>query len=479
MIYDEINIENKISSSDDMIKKSLDNTLKPYTHKKDNKLQGYLYPLIPIRACKHVIDNFAPLNAVIRVLSSDVTLNEFSFYISNDPQGNFPLVDEFWLNNKNEFAKAVSQYLGFGFGALEILFDAKEPNKPAKLRQIPSETILIKQKRFGEFTYNYAEYNSRGTKKLFRITREDYDNISPFDDKSVGYVIWLGGDTESNWYTKPFWSSAYLDILTAMKKKELDYKVISSGNIPKGVLFIKAPPANSEDGEESVYDSLKSQFRDSAGGVAISYLETPMNDTTLTTEYVNIQEDNYDYLNDLIDRTTNLILTLYRVPKARLMIDDSRESMNSNKTQTLYEIYTLDLETYQYPIEQEINTFNADFFNCITSCDIKTPNFADTKETKVNTIINIYSCGIITLKQAIDMITSLYPEFDWSDVDFNDPELNQRFYHGMLFSTPGVDTGMSGILVENMRGGFNAEENYNPDATPEEQHIPPRSLFGR
>ena len=154
--------------------------------------------------------------------------------------------------------------------------------------------------------------------------------------------------------------------------------------------------------------------------------------------------------------------------------------MNSNKTKTLYEIYTLDLETYQYPFEIEIDNFNNCFFNVDTTCDIKTPIFADTKETKVNTIIQLFSVGIITLKQAISMATALYPEVDWTDIDINDPELAQRFYHGMLFSTPGVSTGMDGLLHENMRGGYQNAQNFNPDATPEELHLtPPRSLFGR
>lgn len=473
-------ITRRLNSGLDSVKKSLDLTLRPQSYKKDKKMAGYIYPLINIRDCKQIVDNYPMLNAVIRVLACDLILNEFNFYILNDPNNIFETADGFWIKNKTELKKAVEQYLGFGFGACEILFDKATGTIPTKLLQIPAETLLIKTQIFNEKTYHYAYYQSDTEQKIFRIIREDYDDISVYDDNSVGYVLWLGGDTESNWYSKPAWSSCYLDILTAIKKKELDYAVIRDGNIPKGALFIKAPPSNSHDDELSIYESLQQQFKASGGGVAISYLETPMNDTTLTTEYVNLQGDNYDYLNDLIDRTDTLILNAYRVPKIRLMIDDSKESLNSQKSTTIYEIYTLDLNTYQYPIEDEIDNLNELFFGIETTCDVKVPVFADTKETQVNTVVSLFSVGIISLKQAINMITLLYPEIDWSDVDLNDPLLYQRFYHGMLFVTPDIETGMDDLQMDTLGGSYVDEDvEYNPEASPEEQHLLGRAVWGK
>lgn len=484
MLFDNIEpITHKIQSGMDSVKKSLDRTLRPQTYKKDQKIAGYIYPLVNIHDCKKVVDNYPMLNAVIRVLSTDVTLNEFNFYIHEDEYNYFNVVDKFWIDNKYELEKAVEQYLGYGFGACEVVMDKETGTVPIKLQQIPSETLLIKTKIMNGKTYHYAQYQNNTDKKLFRITREDYDDISVYDDDSKGWVIWLGGGTESNWYTKPLWTSCYLDILTAIKKKELDYSIIRDGNIPKAALFIKAPPSNNQDHEQSMYEALKQQFKSSGGGVAISYLETPMNDSKLTTEYVNLQADNYDYLNTLIDRTDEMIIINYRVPKVRLMIDNSKESLNSQKANTSYEIYTIDLNNYQYPIENEINLFNNLFFNLDATCDITTPVFTDTKSTQVETIVNLFSVGIISLKQAINMVTILYPEIDWSDVDFNDPLLYQRFYHGMLFATPEVETGMDDLQMRDLRGGYpnDIEEpiTYNPEASPEEQHLLGRAVWDR
>ena len=161
------------------------------------------------------------------------------------------------------------------------------------------------------------------------------------------------------------------------------------------------------------------------------------------------------------------------------MVYNGKNRNDDEDTASAYEIYTKDLNNYQLPIEQEIDIFNQDFFNVTTTCDIITPVFAETAQIKVQTIIDLYSVGLLTLKEAISMVTPLYPNTDWSDVDFNDPELHQRFYHGMLFSVPGVDTGMEGLMYENMRGGMTNATQFHPDATPEELHLPPRSLFGR
>lgn len=473
-----INITNKIETNVNAIKKSLDKVLKPLTTRHNNIKQGYIYPPLHPSDCRFILNNYPMLNAIVNVLANDIVLNEFNFYIHEQESMDFFDIDQFWINNKIEIRNAVKQDLGYGYGVCEIQLDNQTLTKPTKLKQIDCKNMVIVVKQFNGRKYYYAEYRKQNqARKLFRITREDYEGVSPLEDKSEGYVIWFGGDDENEWYSKPAWSAAYLDITTAMKKKELDYNVISDGNVPKGALFIKAPPAHNMEGEVDNYTALKRHFAKAGGGVAISYLETPVNDIPMTTEYVNLQDDNYEYLNSLIMSTDDLIFSIYRVPKIRLMVYNGKSRNNDEDTARAYEIYTIDLSNYQLPVEQEIDIVNEFFFNTATTCDIRTPVFADTTQTEVQTIIEMYNVGIITLKEAISMITPLYPDTDWSDVDFTDPELHQRFYHGMVFSIPGVDTGMEGLMYENMRGGLANGSQFHPDATPEELHLPTRSLF--
>lgn len=482
MLFDKeepINITNAVTTGIDVIKKSLDKAFQPLTERHNNPTPGYIYPPVSNSDCKFICNNYPMLAAIINVLCNDIVLNEFNFYIHNQEGGQeFPEIDEFWILNKLEVKNAVKQDLQYGYGVCEIQLDDATLTKPTKLKQIDCKNMVIVSKEFNKRKYYYAEYRKNGVgKKLFRITRQTYDGVSTLDDKSEGYVIWFGGDEENEWYSKPLWTSAYLDITTAMKKKELDYRVIKDGNLPKAALFIKAPPSHNQEGELDNYTALKQHFRKAGGGVAISYLETPVNDIPMSTEYVNLQDDNYDYLNELILSTDDLLFSLYRVPKIRLMVYNGKNRNNDEDTNRAYEIYTIDLTNYQYPIEQEIDIVNSFFFDVVTTCDIQTPVFADTTNLKVETIINLFSVGIITLKEAISMVTPLFPDIDWSDVDFTNTELYQRFYHGMLFSVPGMDTGMEGLMYENMRGGLANGSQFHPDATPEELHLPTRSLF--
>lgn len=478
MYYDAINLTNSVGSSVNYnIMKSIEGSLTPATHKKDSKMANRLYPLVKPCDCKYVIRNYPTLAAIIRVLSVDVIFNEFNFTHKDDPEFSHEQMQNFWKRNKSELMKVEEQHLGYGFGAAEILFDKETGKIPTKLHQIPSETLTIEQVSYNGRRYHFARYEYESTQKRFKIIHEDYEDF-PAMLEVHGWVLWLGGGSDSEWYDLPIWSSAYHDIMTSIKKKELDHNTINNGNLPRAILLIKAPPDNSHPDEESPYESLKRQMRDSAGGVAISYLETPVNTMELKTEYVKVQDDNYEYLNQLVSATDNILLTLYHVPKIRLMIDDMKESQNSNKSHTLYEIYTLDLESYQVPIEEKIDYFNSLFWDLDINCSIKTPIFVDTKQIQVETIVNLFDVGILTLKDALLRIKALYPEHNWTNIDWENPELNQRFYHGMLFTVPGLDVGLGGLINANARGKVGYEGLYDSESDSQES-IPPRSFYGR
>lgn len=473
-------VSSNLKSYTTKVKNKFDKITRPLTSKKDSNRTDILYPLFDIQECKYVVDKYPTLSAIIRVLSVDTCYNEYVFAKLNDTSYNNDELQSFWKENKSELKKAEEDHLGYGYGGAEILFNEKT-SLPSKLRQIPAETLTIKQVKYENDVYHFARYVYDDMEKFFCITRENYDGLPDELNIGQGWVMWLGGGNESRWYDKPIWHSAYNDLLTAIRKKELDYNTISNDNIPKSVLFIEAPPDNPADGEMGVFDSLKKQFTDSKGGIAISYLETPMDSDILKTEYIKIQDDNFDYLNELIKQTDNSLLSLYRVPTIRLMIDNNKESLNSNKSQTVYEIYTLDLESYQYPIEEEIDIVTHLFYEKDIYCEIKTPIFVDNKHVQAQTILEFYDVGILELGDTLKMVRRLFPEHDWSEIDWNDPELAQRFYHGMLFSTPGVDTGMRNIVGQNIRGEFHDEGAYDTnnkegDGEEEQSSI---NLYGR
>lgn len=478
MMFNKVfSINNTVKSEVANVKNTLDELTDNFvTHKTDSNMTNCLYPLVDIGVCQYAINKYPTLSAVIRVLSVDTIYNEFNF--ANIDKDELDVTDliKFWKKNKSELRKTVENHLGFGYGAMEIGFDK---DNPTKLKQIPAETLKIRQIEYDGHTYHFASYtHENDTDVLFKITREDYTGFPEdiFELDIRGWCIWIGGGNESRWYDRPIWFSAYTYIMTAIEKVELDFKCIQDGNVPKAIVLIKGPPENRQDGEMGIYDSLTSQISEAGGGVAMAYLETPMDSDDLRAEYIKVQDDNFDYLNELIDKTDTVILELYRVPKVRLMIDDNKESLNSNKSQTVYEIYTIDLTSYQAVYEEEIDIFTHLFWGKEAYCDIKTPIFTDTKQLQVQNIINLFDKGILTLKDAIEMIQSIYPEHDW-EVDFSDPDLKNRFYEGVLYTTPNITTGLEALVQENMREGYDERAYPDDNSESESSNGQPTTLF--
>ena len=153
-------------------------------------------------------------------------------------------------------------------------------------------------------------------------------------------------------------------------------------------------------------------------------LESFNTEIPLEVQYVPISEQNYSYLSELADRCDDDILACFSIPKVRLMIDDVTESMNSNKSNTIYEIYTKSLENEQLPFEIEINKFNKKYFDYEGIVDIETP-----KDVEINTILTLFNNGLITLGEAIKAVSVYYPALQLEYSDSN-PIYDERFYNG-------------------------------------------------
>ena len=108
-----------------------------------------------------------------------------------------------------------------------------------------------------------------------------------------------------------------------------------------------------------------------------------------------------------------------------------KESMNSNKSDVIYEVYTKSLENEQMPFEIQINKFNKKYFKFDALCSIETPIFSDKKETEVKTILMLFDKGILTLGETIKGVSKLYPHLNLEYEDAN-PMYNERYYNGNL-----------------------------------------------
>ena len=406
-------------------KKQIKASIAPKTRKEDKDYKYKLYPLVSVSIAQNLILQNNKLDKSIRILAQDVILNEFT-YLNDENETDQSIID-FWKNNINELYKQVQEFYSYGFGASEIIFDEKT-GLPKELYQIPAETLTIKQEVNDDGTFSYyalQEIVGKPAVKM-KLSRFKYDA----EDDDLPTCFWLGGGKTSEFYEIPYWLPAFNSISAKVALDELNAKKINEGNLMSGILVIRRPPAIDGEKEETKKD-LESQMADAGTGILTLDLESFNTEIPLEVQYVPISEQNYSYLSELADRCDDDILACFSIPKVRLMIDDVTESMNSNKSNTIYEIYTKSLENEQLPFEIEINKFNKKYFDYEGIVDIETPIFSDKKDVEINTILTLFNNGLITLGEAIKAVSVYYPALQLEYSDSN-PIYDERFYNGRI-----------------------------------------------
>lgn len=433
------------------IKKGIFEFISPrWSSKYNDGRAEHIPPLIDIGHADKIIHHSPILHKVIRVLSQDVILNNYTLNIPNI-QGNDedPLQskEEYELNkfntfwndtNKYQLYLAAQEYYTFGYAALEIRYDIND--SPVLLEQIPAMSLQIRRKTIDGEKYTYAEQTLNDETKLLRIANPDaskgtdYTKLDLYgiDDGHAGKCIWLGGGTTSTWYAEPYWLDANTKILTGIYIDELNYSKIYSGNIPSGVLLFAGSYRKDQ---ESIEDAVNNQLARAGSGLATIYIEGKTPDSTIDVEYIKVEDENYEYLQELGKECVSKILEVYGVPKVRLMIDDITESMNSSKSVTLYEIYNKSITSEQVMFKQIINEFNKTELKLSYDCVMDTPEFNDKTNIKINTVISVFEEGLITLGQAVESLSRLLPEINFDNLLDTPQQLACRYYKGSLLGS--------------------------------------------
>ena len=415
-----------LNSSLDINKRQIQTSIAPKTSKEDQDYKYRIDPIVSVSISQNLILQNNRLDKSIRILAQDVILNEIT-YLSDSESDIEQTVASFWKNNINELYKQIQEFYSYGFGASEIIFDEKT-GLPKELYQIPAETLFIKQESNRDGTYSYyaiQKVNGKPDVKM-KLSRFTYDQ----EDADLPTCFWLGGGKTSEFYEIPYWLPAFNSISAKVALDELNAKKINEGNLMSGILVIRRPPAIEGEKEQTKKD-LEDQMKDAGTGILTLDLESFNTEIPLEVQYVPISEQNYSYLSELADRCDEDILACFSIPKVRLMIDDVTESMNSQKSNTIYEIYTKSLENEQLPFEIEINKFNKKYFKYNGVVDIETPIFSDKKDVEVGAILNLFNNGILTLGETIKAVSSYYPKLQL-DVNETNPLFNERYYNGRL-----------------------------------------------
>ena len=137
------------------------------------------------------------------------------------------------------------------------------------------------------------------------------------------------------------------------------------------------------------------------------------------------------------------------------MIDDVKESMNSSKTDAIWEIYTKELISLQRVYEGIINKFNFKYFRIETVVDIEVPVFSDKKQIELTTAKDLFNNGLLTLNQALMIVKNYYPELDIEE----DRLLDGRYYNGQVLGMANYEEEVNNNDLEELYAFFNIQGN--------------------
>lgn len=417
-----VNVEKSIAS--DLKNKNLFTSVDKDTA--DNGVE--LIPPVSMRNCLYVFENSSYVAKSARILANDVLFNNITLSSNNLNDDDNVLkeqvkqIQEYLMSNIDELYNLAVDYYYAGWGAIEYVWN----NTQFSLKQIPIHTCKIKRVTIDKEYVFLLEQKINSKIKYFKIMGETYpDDFLFYNGEKLGYTAIIGGDNIYQFYSLPYWVQDYKKILTQIAITEADYKTVANGNISSGILNInlepQIAPAIEYDQNGNVVEQtsrqeiIENELLNANGGTAVIFTES---NRPVNLDYVNLTNNNYSYLSDLGDKCQQTVLNDYNIPLVRLMINSEKESMNSNKTHSIWEIYTLNLRNEQKKWKQFINELIFELYGMDLTVDIDVPIFSDKREIEVKLLIDAWKEGALTLEQYITGLSEYINVINLDDYDF-------------------------------------------------------------
>lgn len=419
-------IDDKIVNISKSIANNLENNAMFVSDKKDTASNvSVLQPPISFKDCEFVFLNSSYVAKCCRILAKDIVLNNITLSSNDDTKHDSTIqkIEKNLLENITEIYNMVIDYYYAGLGVCEYAYNETS----FSLKQIPVNTCKIIIVRIGQRDYYLLEQKIQTHTNYFKIMGEEYPkSFTTYNNQVLGEVALMGGDNFYQFFSIPLWVSEKDKIFTEIGISNKNYNTIANGNIASGILHINLEPQglkpieyDEETGEiietASREEIISNELESSDSGIAVIFTESNRN---LTFDFTKIENDNYSYLESLQEKAEQAVLNCYNIPLARLMINTEKESMNSNKTQSIWEIYTLDLKTEQARVKEYISELIYDLYSIHVDVDIEVPIFSDRREIEINNIINEWNNGLLTLKQAIVGLSEYTSVININEYDF-------------------------------------------------------------
>ena len=426
MIIKGHNVNSKLSEVVKSVSNNLQNSDK-FIGKKLDEGEDLLVLKRPISAAdaKYIFDNATYVATCSQILAEDTIMNEVTLTVDEDADDTtkqiVEQIQEYLLDNIDEFYNMAVDYNYSGFAAMEMTDDGSR----FTLKQLPTNTLDVVQVTEKQNKFYLLRQTLNGRTYYYRILGEDYTDFVNLRNFDLSDAVLMGGDNFYLFYSEPRYMSIRKKIFTQIAIESQNYNKVSKGNIAKGLLHVPLPPQLATprqfdaDGNEIILPSeeeiISEELQDGANGIAVVFTRA---ENPIPFEFIKIEDDNESYLENYQQSCEEAVLNVYRIPLARLMINTEKESMNSNKTQAIWEIYSLSLKQEQKKWKQLIKELIYALYGIDVNVEMTTPDFSDNRETEVDLIIKSFEAGALNLQQLIEALSEYIPIINLNDYDF-------------------------------------------------------------
>ena len=393
-----------------------------------------LKPPISMQDCLYVFENSSHVMKCCRILADDIIYNDITLTLDTleEPTDNevnqVKKINEYLNDNIDEIHNMAIDYNYAGWAAIEYIWN----NTGFKLKQIPIHSCKVIRTTVQQQEVYLLKQQINTKTSYFKIMGEKYpENFLYFNNQRLSYASLIGGDNIYEFFSIPKWLPDYNEILTEIAISANDYKTISNGNISSGVLNINLEPQLpkpvqlGDDGNpipvKSREEVISQELQSANSGTAVIFTES---NRPLNMDYVNLTNSNQTYLTEIRDNCQLAVLNDYNIPRVRLMINTDKESMNSDKTKSIWEIYLKNLETDQKPWKKFFRELIYELYSLNVKVEMTTPIFSDRKEIEVKLINDSWLNGALTLQQYVTALSEYLSVIDLSEYDFTvNPEI--------------------------------------------------------
>ena len=412
------NINEEIATIHKSIKENLQNLNKGLLQSTTRDLQdiSVLKPPVYFKDAYYIFTNNSYLKNCCEILSKDVLFGELK--VTNQEEEEVNSIKKILGDNIEELFNLLVDFNYAGCGVLEYGWT----NTEFYIQQIPINTVNIIRTKYGFL----VEQKINSTYKYFKILGETYPaDFVMFNKQKLGYCSVFGGDNTYTFFSLPKWIGVKDQLLTSISINQNNRETQTNRNIANALLNIGIEPQLIEDEEDDVDErilELKNELT-TKNGVAVFFTET---NRPVDFNYIPLNNQNDDYLSVLLKECDEAVLNVYNIPLVRMMINTEKESMNSNKTQSIWEIYNLNLVNEQKPVIVFIQELLYDLYGELYNIEISLPNFTDKRESEVKILNETYNNGGLTLREYLTGLSKHIPEIDIDSISELDPRFDER-----------------------------------------------------